>query len=102
MVTPSHAQAARTTTAPPIAGERVQGPATVNASTASCKELKDKLQSTGTLNIVVGDRGWADTFYGPAVPQCQFWSKPMFSFVNSNDGSCGVGYVCVDRITGGR
>ena len=97
--TPSYGQ---TRPVSPIAGERVQGPATINAATVSCKELKEKLDSAGTLNIVAEQRGWGDTFYGPGVPQCQFWSKPMFSYVNAKDGYCGAGYVCVDRVTGGR
>jgi hypothetical protein len=80
------------------AASRPQGSAAVNAEAVSCKELKDRLQSAGTLSIASGQRAWGETFYGPAVPQCEFWQMPRFSYVNTNDGACGAGYVCVGRI----
>ena len=86
---------------PPVTN-RGQPPALVTADSLSCKQLKDSLQSAGTLNIVSGQRSWGDTFYGPGVPQCEFWSRPMFQYVTANDGPCGVGYICAQRVTGGR
>jgi len=41
--------------------------------------------------------GWGDTFYGPAVPRCQFWQMPQFTYVRTRDGLCGVGYICVEK-----
>ncbi len=77
-----------------------QYPAPVNPETLSCNALKARLQSTGQLTILVGTRGgWGDTFYGPAVPRCQFWQMPLFTYVRANDGLCGVGYVCVEKIS---
>jgi len=77
-----------------------QYPAPVNPETLSGNALKARLQSTGQLSILVGTRGgWGDTFYGPAVPRCQFWQMPMFTYVRANDGLCGVGYVCVEKIS---
>ena len=78
------------------------GSAPINAATVSCSELRENLQRAGTLTIVTQPRGWADTYYGPGVPQCEFWLKPKFSYVSANDGACGVGYTCVDRVTAGR
>ena len=87
--------------ASPAAAYRPQDPAPINAQAVSCKELKDKLQSAGTLDIVSGQKSWSETFYGPGVPQCQFWQRPQFMYVSTNDGSCGAGYICVQRVTGG-
>jgi len=64
----------------------------------TCKALKNELERTGSLPILYGPKGWADTFYGPSVPQCQFWQRPVFSFVNTSDGLCGVGYICVAKL----
>ena len=86
----------------PAATYRPQDPAPLVAATVSCKELKDRLQSAGTLDIVPEQKSWSETFYGPEVPQCQFWQRPQFMYVNTNDGSCGLGYICVQRVTGGR
>jgi hypothetical protein len=86
----------------PAAANRGQIPAAVTADTLSCKQLKDSLQSAGTLTIISGQKAWGETFYGPGVPQCEFWSRPMFEFVTASDGPCGVGYVCAQRVTGGR
>ena len=85
----------------PAAAYRPQAAAPIDAQAASCKELKDKLQSAGTLDIASGHRAWGETFHGPGVPQCEFWARPVFSYVNTNDGACGVGYICVQRVTGG-
>jgi len=50
------------------------------------------------MSILSGPRGsWGDTFYGPAVPRCQFWQMPQFTYVRARDGRCGVGYICVDK-----
>ena len=82
------------------AAPATQYPAPVNPETLSCNALKARLQSTGQLTILVGTRGgWGDTFYGPAVPRCQFWQMPLFTYVRANDGLCGVGYVCVEKIS---
>ena len=57
----------------------------------TCDVLKDRLQYAGALNVI-GRQGWSDTFY--AVPQCEFWQKPGFEYVNATDGACGLGYLC--------
>jgi hypothetical protein len=88
---PSHAQ----TTVPAAA---VPAP-TINTNTTSCKELKSRLQNAGALALVSGPRGWGDTYYARA-PQCEFWQRSMFSYVTTNDGWCGVGYVCAAKISG--
>src|SRR5262249_34018572 len=98
----SYGQTGQVAAPPRPAATNPADPPSVNAATLSCKELKDKLQSAGTLSIIPGQRPWPETFYGPGVPQCQFWQRPMFSFVNASDGNCGVGYICADRVTGGR
>jgi len=64
----------------------------------SCTELKGQLKTAGELSILSGPRGgWGDTFYGPAVPRCQFWQMPQFTYVRARDGLCGVGYICVEK-----
>ena len=84
----------------PAIGQTVQGtPAAVRAQdgppldtrTLSCEALKDRLQRTGAL-YVTARQGWAETFY--SVPQCEFWAKPSFEYVNASDGACGLGYLC--------
>ena len=77
-----------------------QNPAAIDPQTLSCSDLKARMQSAGQLPILVGPRGgWPDTFYGPKVPRCQFWQMPMFQYVRTNDGLCGVGYICVDKLS---
>lgn len=87
----------------PGAGDLVhaqQVPAPVDPGTLSCNALKAKLQGAGELNILSGPNGgWGDTFYGPAVPRCQFWQMPLFTYVHANDGLCGVGYICVEKMS---
>jgi hypothetical protein len=68
-----------------------------DAQNMTCKALKDELERTGSLPILYGPKGFADTFYGPGVPQCPFYQRPVFSFVTTRDGLCGVGYICVDK-----
>lgn len=97
--TASYGQAAQA----PTVGSRVpaneqQIPAPVNPDSLSCSDLKAELKTTGELSILSGPRGgWGDTFYGPAVPRCQFWQIPQFTYVRARDGLCGVGYICVDK-----
>ena len=80
--------------------QQQQNPAPINPEALSCNALKARLQTTGELNILVGSRGgWGDTFYGPAVPRCQFWQMPVFSYVRTSDGVCGVGYICVEKLS---
>lgn len=80
--------------------QQQQNPAPINPEALSCNALKARLQTTGELNILVGPRGgWGDTFYGPAVPRCQFWQMPVFSYVRTSDGLCGVGYICVEKLS---
>jgi hypothetical protein len=75
-----------------------QVPATLDTRTVSCSALKDDLSRKGQLHLLDGPgAGWADTFYGPGVPQCQFWLRPRFTYVPANDGQCGVGYICAQR-----
>ena len=85
----------------PVAASRARDPAPINAERVSCKELKDSLHSAGALTILSGEKGWGDTYFGPRVPQCQFWQRPVFSYVNTTDGRCGVGYICVEKFSGG-
>jgi hypothetical protein len=81
-----------------VTGNGQQAPAPVMPESLSCSELKGRLKSAGELNILSGPRGgWGDTFYGPAVPRCQFWQMPQFAYVRANDGLCGVGYICVEK-----
>ena len=75
-----------------------QIPATVNPQDFSCADLKARLASAGSLTILVGPRGYGDTFYGPRVPQCQFWQRPTFAYVQTRDSLCGVGYICVEKM----
>ena len=98
----SYGQTGQVAAPPRPAATNPADPPSVNAATLSCKELKDALQRTGTLNVLAGQRGWPETFHGPEVPQCDIWSRPMFSYVSTNDGSCGLGYICAPRISGGR
>ena len=77
-----------------------QNPEAIDPQTLSCSDLKARMQSTGQLPILVGPRGgWPDTFYGPQVPRCQFWQMPLFQYVRTNDGLCGIGYICVDKLS---
>jgi len=73
----------------------------VHSETMSCKEMKAALEMTGTLRIISGRSGWGDTFYGPRVPLCQFWERPVFEYVDTTDGLCGVGYICVEKLSHG-
>src|SRR5438874_10063682 len=84
----------------PVVQNGQQNPAPVNPAALSCNALKAKLQTAGELSIVSGPKGaWGDTFYGPAVPRCQFWQMPVFTYVTAADGLCGVGYICVDKLS---
>jgi hypothetical protein len=82
----------------PGQGTAQQAPAPVDPRSLSCNDLKAELKKTGELRILSGPKGaWGDTFYGPAVPRCQFWQMPYFAYVRARDGQCGVGYICVDK-----
>ena len=84
----------------PVVRNGQQNPAPVNPASLSCNALKAKLQTAGELSILSGPKGaWGDTFYGPAVPRCQFWQMPVFTYVRAGDGLCGVGYICVDKLS---
>jgi len=84
----------------PVVRNGQQNPAPVNPASLSCNALKAKLQTAGELSILSGPKGaWGDTFYGPAVPRCQFWQMPVFTYVTAGDGLCGVGYICVDKLS---
>ena len=75
-------------------------PAAVDPQSVTCNELKAQLKATGELKIHYGPRGgWSDTFYGPAVPRCQFWQMPQFNYVKTRDGLCGIGYICIDKLS---
>jgi hypothetical protein len=75
-----------------------QPQAPVDPQSVSCADLKAQLKSAGSMSVLAGPRGgWGDTFYGPAVPRCQFWQMPQFTYVRARDGLCGVGYICVDK-----
>jgi len=80
----------------PETGQKALAP--VMPESLSCTELKGQLKTAGELSILSGPRGgWGDTFYGPAVPRCQFWQMPQFTYVRARDGLCGVGYICVEK-----
>src|SRR5678810_1337050 len=84
----------------PVPGNGQKAPAPVMPESLSCTELKGQLKTAGELSILSGPRGgWGDTFYGPAVPRCQFWQMPQFAYVRTRDGLCGVGYLCVDKLS---
>jgi hypothetical protein len=100
LATSSHGQAVAA--ADPVAAGRPQVPAPIVADAQSCTALKDALRSAGTLTVVPEQRSWGETFYGPDVPQCQVWQRPMYKYVSASDGACGLGYICVERTTGGR
>lgn len=98
MTQPSHGDTAVIAAADSVEATAPQLPASVNPQDFSCKDLKDKLAGAGSLTILAGPRGYGDTFYGPRVPQCQFWQRPVFSYVRTRDSLCGVGYICVDKL----
>jgi len=84
----------------PVPGNGQKAPAPVMPESLSCTELKGQLKTAGELSILSGPRGgWGDTFYGPAVPRCQFWQMPVFTYVRAADGLCGAGYICVDKLS---
>jgi hypothetical protein len=84
----------------PVPGSGQQALAPVNPQSLSCNDLKAQLKSTGEMSILSGrGGGWGDTFYGPAVPRCQFWQMPQFAYVRARDGLCGVGYICIDKFS---
>ena len=81
-------------------GYAPQAPAPVDPQSLSCNDLKAELKTTGQLNLLYGPRGgWGDTFYGPAAPRCQFWQMPQFTYVRARDGLCGIGYICIDKLS---
>jgi hypothetical protein len=83
-----------------VPGNGPQTPAPVNPESMSCNDLKAELKTAGELSLLSGPRGgWGDTFYGPAVPRCQFWQMPQFTYVRTRDGLCGVGYICIDKLS---
>ena len=103
MSAPAHSQTGHVVAAvDPVATYRAENRPPVNSETVSCRQLKDDVQRAGGLSILSEPKRWPETFYGPEVPQCDPWSRPMFSYVKTNDGACGVGYICAPRITGGR
>jgi hypothetical protein len=71
----------------------------IDTNTTSCNALKSTLQNSGALTLVSGTRGSGDTYYA-RVPRCQFWQRPLFAYVTTNEGLCGVGYICADKIGG--
>jgi len=74
--------------------------APLDPGTLSCSDLKTQMKSSGELNLLVGPRnGWGDTFYGPGVPRCQFYQMPQFAYVKARDGRCGIGYICIDKMS---
>ncbi|HEX6002755.1 MAG TPA: hypothetical protein VFZ14_02035, partial [Burkholderiales bacterium] len=65
MAQPSHGDTAVMAAADSVEAIPAQLPASVNPQDFSCKDLKDKLASGGSLTILAGPRGYGDTFYGP-------------------------------------
>lgn len=83
-----------------VAGNAAQYPPPIDPQSVSCSALKARLQASGELTILSGPRGaWGDTFYGPVAPRCQFWQMPRFSYVRTTDGLCGIGYICVEKLS---
>ena len=96
----SYAQGQAAGASAPGAANAVQNPPPIDPKTVSCTALKAQLQAARELTILSGPRGgWGDTFYGPAVPRCQFWQMPVFTYVKTTDGLCGVGYICADKLS---
>ena len=98
MAQPSLADTAVVAAADSVDATPPRVPGSVDPQDFSCKDLKDKLANAGSLTILAGPRGYGDTFYGPRVPQCQFWQRPAFSYVRTRDSLCGVGYICIDKL----
>jgi hypothetical protein len=90
MTLPMAPSAAPTVQGTPAAMRAEEGPP-LDTRTQSCESLKERLQRTGVL-YVTGRQGWPETFYN--VPQCEFWAKPSFDYVNASGGACGLGYLC--------
>ena len=88
---PVASSVAQTVQGTPAAARAEEGPP-LDTRTLSCSALKDRLQRTGAL-YVTGRQGWSETFY--SVPQCEFWAKPSYDYVNASDGACGLGYLCL-------
>jgi hypothetical protein len=96
----SYAQGQAPGAGAPVAANATQDPPPIDPQTVSCTALKAQLQAARELTILSGPRGgWGDTFYGPAVPRCQFWQMPVFTYVKTTDGLCGVGYICADKLS---
>ena len=89
LAVPLHAQTT------PVAAESLPA---IDPAAYSCKALKDLLEKSGSRTLTPGPRGWGDTYYG-RVPQCEFWQRPVFAYVNTSDGQCGVGYICVAKVS---
>ena len=84
----------------PPPGYREQTPPPVRPEGLTCNELKGQLKAAGQMSILSGPKGaWGDTFYGPEVPRCQFYQMPQFTYVRTRDGLCGVGYICIDKLS---
>ena len=84
----------------PVPADGQQPDAPINPQSLSCNALKSQLKTTGALSILAGPKGgWPDTFYGPTVPRCEFWQMPVFTYVRAGDGLCGLGYICVDKLS---
>ena len=98
VLTPDGSGQVRRAVVAPFAPVSEQTPAPVDPRSRSCNDLKLELKSAGALNLLSGPGpGSGDTFYGPAVPRCQFWQMPQFAYVRARDGLCGIGYICVDK-----
>jgi len=97
----SYGQAAQAPAADsPAPAYREQTPAPVRPEGLTCNELKSQLKAAGQMSILSGPKGaWGDTFYGPEVPRCQFYQMPQFTYVRTRDGLCGVGYICIDKLS---
>ncbi len=101
--TPVHGQTGHVVAqANPAVTYRPEDRPPVNSEALSCSQLKADVQKAGGLSILSEPKRWPETYYGPEVPQCDPWSRPLYSYVKANDGACGVGYICTPRVTGGR
>lgn len=103
LIAPAYGQTGQSVpAATSVATYRAEDRPPVNSETLSCNQLKADVQKSGGLSIVSEPRRWPETFYGPELPQCDPWSKPLFEYVKASDGACAVGYICAPRVTGGR
>ena len=68
----------------PIETNGPEVPASVDAGNVSGTDLKDKLGECGITHHTRTER-MGRYVHGPRVPQCQFWTRPVFSYVRTRN-----------------